>query len=361
MPIESIHISRFRNLPEIAIQCAPRFNLFFGENGAGKTSILEAIYYLSLSKSFRTSHIDRLVLEDYDDFVIFTKLRHDNTTIPIGVQKYRDSRVVAHINQESIKSTAEISRYLPIQFIGSDSHRVLTDGPKVRRQFLDWGLFYTNSEFFTIWKQFNKTLNHRNAALKARAPLSELKVWNQQFSDFAETLHSFRQSYIDSLTPFFLKIIHSLLETNQISLIYSPGWNIEQNSLSLLLETNLYKEMQVGHSLFGPHRADLILQEGKIPAYDVLSQGQQKLVSYALRLAQGMHFQSITGQAPIYLIDDLPSELDPQKRKLVTTILQEIDAQVFITGILEADLHEIMALSTQNHMFHVKHGRISKC
>lgn len=358
MPIQTFQITQFRNLLNASIDCSPRFNLFYGDNGAGKTSILEAIYYLSLSKSFRTSHIDRLIYENKDNFVIFSRFLQNNVSIPIGIQRSRYTGSVVHINEEAVRSTAEVSRYLPIQFIGSDSHRILTDGPKARRQFLDWGLFYTNPDFYILWKQFQKTLNHRNAALKARAPKDEIIVWNQQFAQHAESLHTMRQDYIHSFLPYFKQIISTLLDSTPIQLQYSPGWDTN-DQLLFCLEKNIFREIQIGHTLFGPHRADLVVTCENNSAQDVLSQGQQKLVSYALRLAQGLHFQSTTNESPIYLIDDLPSELDSQKRSLVISILNKIDAQVFITGIEQANFDEIMVLNGQNRMFHVKHGVIS--
>lgn len=359
MPIQSLQITQFRNLLNAAFDCAPHFNLFYGDNGAGKSSILESIYYLSLSKSFRTSHTDRLISDNREDFVIFSKYLHNTVTIPIGVQRTRTSGSLIHINEAVIKSTAEISRYLPIQFIGSDSHRILTDGPKVRRQFLDWGLFYTNPDFFNLWKAFQKTLNHRNAALKARAPKNEIVVWSQQLAKLAEVLHSMRENYVNTFLPFFNQIITALLDTPEVQLQYFPGWDTS-NQLLFCLETNIFRELQIGHTLFGPHRADLVITAEKTPVQDVLSQGQQKLVSYALRLAQGLHFQSTaTNEKPIYLIDDLPSELDSEKRNLVISILDKIEAQVFITGIKRADFDEILPLNGKNKMFHVKHGVVS--
>lgn len=358
MPIQTFQITQFRNVLNATIECAPRFNLFYGDNGAGKTSILEAIYYLSLSKSFRTSHSDRLIQDNRENFIIFSHFLHGNVSIPIGIQRSKNSGSLVHINEETIRSAAEVSRYLPIQFIGSDSHRILTDGPRARRQFLDWGLFYTNPDFFALWKQFQKTLNHRNAALKAHAPKDEIIVWNQQFAQLADSLHAMRENYINTFLPFFNQIIATLLDSVSIQLQYSPGWNTA-DSLLFCLEKNIFREIQIGHTLFGPHRADLIITCAETAAQDVLSQGQQKLVSYALRLAQGLHFQSSTNESPIYLIDDLPSELDSQKRNLVTSILNKIDAQVFITGIKLADFEEILASDRQNRMFHVKHGVIS--
>jgi len=139
---------------------------------------------------------------------------------------------------------------------------------------------------------------------------------------------------------------------------YQPGWP-EESSLSECLSQNVSRETLVGHSLFGPHRADLCVQHGDCQVHDILSQGQQKLTAYALLLAQGLHLQQID-ITPVYLIDDLPSELDPRKRSLVLKILSDLGAQSFITGINEQDFDEFMDLGQGSRMFHVKHGVVSK-
>lgn len=359
MSIASLQITQLRNIIFAEINCSSQFNLFFGDNAAGKTSVLEAIYYLGTGKSFRTHHHDRVVSNACDKLTLFAWLNAENSILPIGMQRFRDGSVQIRMNEETLHSIAEISRYLPIQFIGSDSHRILTDGPKCRRQFLDWGLFHTNPLFFTQWKAFQKLLIHRNAALKARAPCDEILIWNHQFAIAGEALNAMRRAYVDSFAPVFNEIITVLLGDVDVSVDYFQGWD-EIFTLETCLNQYVSRETLVGHSLYGPHRADLALSVNGLPAQDALSQGQQKLVSYALRLAQGLHLQSTTGKTPTYLIDDLPSELDQQKRFLVTEILASLRAQVFITGIEASDLNEILALSRDNRMFHVKHGIVTE-
>lgn len=355
MPISSLQISHLRNIISTNITCSPHFNLFFGDNAAGKTSLLEAIYYLGTGKSFRSNHHNHVIHSNENAFTIFAELTSDSVVLPIGVQRSRDGAMQIRINEENVKSIAEISQQLPIQLISSDSHRILSDGPKVRRQFLDWGLFHTNSLFFSQWKTFQKLLVQRNAALKARAPHDELLIWNHAFSVAGEALTTMRRAYLIEFLPFFNDIMGVLLNGVSITANYLQGWD-EQYPLEGCLNKHVSRETIVGHSLFGPQRADLYLSANELPAHDALSQGQQKLVSYALRLAQGLHLQSITNKIPVYLIDDLPSELDAEKRALVTAILSGVNAQVFITGIESSDLEPILALCGENRMFHVKHG-----
>lgn len=357
--ISTLSINQFRNMIGAEIHCSPRFNLFFGDNAAGKTSILEAIYYLGTGKSFRTHHHDRIIQHDQNQLTLFVRLDTEFPTA-IGLQRLRDGSLKIRINEEDIRSVAETSRFLPIQFIGSDSHRILSDGPKCRREFLDWGLFHTNPTFFTQWKQFQKLLVQRNAALRMGAPRDELMIWNHEFALAGEALTLLRNAYVDDFSLVFNEIVATLLKNIDISIDYLPGWN-QNLSLEACLNQHVSRETLIGHSLYGPQRADLTLTVNKSPAQDELSQGQQKLVSYALRLAQGVHLQTNTGKTPVYLIDDLPSELDPQKRSLVIDILSKLNAQVFITGIESIDLEEILPLHHDNRMFHVEHGVVMAC
>ncbi|PIZ05021.1 MAG: DNA replication/repair protein RecF [Gammaproteobacteria bacterium CG_4_10_14_0_8_um_filter_38_16] len=358
MSIVTLQISNLRNITSASIECSKHFNLFFGDNGAGKTSILEAVHCLSMGKSFRTSSQEHIIHHGENAFALFINFLHNNAKIPIGIQRSRDGNTKIRINEESLSSATAISSYLPVQFIGSASHRILTDGPKSRRQFLDWGLFYTQPAFFQAWKSFQKCLHHKNAALKAHAPQDEIAVWNNELAITGTALHEMREQYIQQFLPFFKDIMSVLLKEVDIQLSYSAGWD-SKTSLISALSKNMFREYHLGYTLHGPHRADLIVSVDNLPAQEVLSQGQQKLVAYALRLSQGLHFQSLTSRSPIYLIDDLPSELDATKRSLVTNILSTIEAQVFITGIKSTDLEQILMLNHTNRMFHVKHGVIS--
>lgn len=361
MAILTLELTQFRNITQTTLSCSPQFNLLFGNNGAGKTSILEAIYYIGTGKSFRTNHHDRVIASEMSEFILFAQVSPDrHNKHQIGLQRNRNGVGKIHLDQESISSIVPVSYLLPVQFIGSDSHRILSDGPKCRRQFLDWGLFHTNTLFYSHWKSFQKILMQRNAVLKAKAPIDELRIWNETFAIEGNILNQMRQVYVAEFAIIFNAIIEKLLPEVSVSLNYSPGWN---DSVDLFdhLNKHVSRETFVGHSLFGPQRADLVIKSGALPAHDILSQGQQKLVSYALRLAQGIHYKKISEKQPIYLIDDLPSELDTLKRTLVIDILSQLGSQVFITAIESADFAEITLSSSDSQMFHVKHGEVAHC
>lgn len=355
--ITSLQLTHFRNLTSVSLSCAPRFNLFFGNNGAGKTALLEAIYYLSCGKSFRTSQIDRIIHHDSSEFIVFSTF---NDCGKLGIQKNREHSPVVRYNTETVKSVATISQFLPVQFIGTSSHRILIDGPKVRRQFLDWGLFYTYPHFYPQWRDYQRVLEHRNAALKARLTHNELTTWNQQIAAIGEAISSLRKNYLIEFLPYFNKIISVLLPDSHIDIQYSQGWRPDSTLLDCL-KNNVSRETLFGYSLYGPHRADLLITADNKPAQEVLSQGQQKLISHALRLAQGLFFEKITGKAPIYLIDDMPSELDGEKRLLVIRVLHDMKAQVFLTAIDQKELLGLHDFDVSSKMFHVKHGDIVEC
>lgn len=357
MILQSLQIDDFRNISSIKLAFSKKFNAFYGVNGAGKTSLLEAIYVLATAKSFRSSQSEVIISHQKENFMLFSVLDDGVTTFPVGIRRNRYGALSVHLRSEAIRSIAEVSQLLPVLFIGSDSHRILTDGPKARRQFLDWGLFHVKHDFLTCWRTYQKLLTHRNAALKARVSREELGVWDQQLANTGEILHNHRIAYVDSFLPYFVEMLEVFFQTSSIRVDYFSGW---AGDVSLLtsLSNEYHKAMAVGHTLSGPHRADLLITVDGLPADEICSQGQQKLISYALRLAQGVHLKSMDQKAPIFLIDDLPSELDIENQARVAEILQKLDAQVFVTGIHEEDLTRLLIGATDSIMFHVKQGAV---
>lgn len=355
MSIQLLRIAHFRNIHFADIHCIPRFNLFYGDNAAGKTTLIEAIYYLSVGKSFQTHSHDVLIQNQENAFVLFAHLSNDTS---LGLQRYRDGSRQIKMNETAISAFAELAVHLPVKLIDANSQRIITEGPRARRAFLDWGLFHTNATFWSDWRQFQKLLVQRNAALKARLPKLELQSWNGDFVRLAEQIDLARKNYLVDFIEFFIKMGDLLFDpTQKIDIKYYPGWE-ENFSLQACLDKNLNREYQISHTLSGPHRADLRFLVNDAPVEIFFSQGQQKLISYVLHLAQGLHFQSIKNQSPIYLIDDLPSELDLKNQEKMIRALANMDAQVFLTGIKAEDLSKIILLDHSSKMFHVEHGNI---
>ena len=357
MSIDQLSITNFRNISQININPAPRFNIFYGQNASGKTSLLEAIYYLGLGRSFRTYQAGRIIQHNTPAFSIFAQLKEDNTLIPMGIERELDGSRRIRMDGEALNTLSLLAKKLPLQLISTESYRYFCDGPKPRRQFLNWGVFHVEQCFYPAWQQLQQTLKQRNAALKNKAHYDEIRAWDAQLGETADTIDHLRSKYVGALIRILYELLKSLLGDHEFKLIYSKGWR-KNESLEAILKTVFYRDLQLGYTQHGPQRADLQLFIGDTPAQDYLSQGQQKLASYALRLAQGLLMQQETGKSPIYLIDDLPSELDIEKRHRIIDVLLKLEAQIFITGIDEDDFEEIIPIPN-TQLFHVEQGNVS--
>jgi DNA replication and repair protein RecF len=357
MAIIQLSVHQFRNLTRETIEPGDGINIFYGHNGSGKTSILEAIHFLSLGRSFRTHLTQRIIQHDADQFVLFARLAQGQHTQSVGMERSRQGEKKIHCNGEVVTSLTALAQRLPLQLLTTESHRYFHDGPQHRRQFLDWGVFHVEHGFYSTWLQCQKALKQRNAGLKNQLPIREIDIWTLEISAAAALLDQYRQHYLACLQPIVTELLATLLpEAADLQLRYWRGWAADQ-SLTAVFKAHLLRDQQLGYTQYGPHRADLPLYAGKTPACDYLSQGQQKLAAYALHLAQGLLLQRLTQQSPIYLIDDLASELDPDKRRFVMQILAQLQAQVFITSITPNDLTDLIAAHS-SRLFHVEHGRI---
>jgi DNA replication and repair protein RecF len=355
MPISKLVINQFRNIISTAIEPQVGINVFYGQNGSGKTSILEAIYFLGLGRSFRTHLNQRIINQHADQFLLFAHIQNDEELIPVGMERSRQGDKKIRINGETVTSLSPLARQLPLQLLTTESHRYFHDGAQPRRQFLDWGVFHVEPAFYSIWQRLQKALKQRNAGLKNQVSAGELTIWTREIVESATYIDQYRKNYIACLQPILADLLQQVLPELSLHLRYSRGWT-QDKTLDEVLASHLLRDQQLGYTQYGPQRADLQLFSEKTPVADALSQGQQKLAAYALHLAQGILLQKLNLRSPIYLIDDLPSELDSEKRRFVADILTQLRAQVFITGISPEEL--INMLSTQPRMFHVEQGQV---
>ncbi len=354
MSIDQLIINQFRNIKSLNLEPIAEINVLYGQNGSGKSSILEAIYFLAFGRSFRTHLVQRIVQTNADSFSIFTLLnKNKEDEIRLGVERTLQGEKKLKLNGEAIHSLVPIAKKIPLILLTTESHRYFHDGPKLRRQWLDWGVFHVEHSFYAAWQAFNKSLKQRNAALKSNLPYSEIEVWDQNIIKYSVLLDQFREHYVVELEPIFHQML-AMMELPKLKLRYVRGWAPDKELNEVLIQ-DLARDRLSGFTRHGPHRADLLIFADKIPAGDFLSQGQQKLAAYALHLSQGTLLKSKLDQPPIYLMDDLPSELDPKKRALMANILKNLKAQIFITGITLEELSDLVQLE-QARMFHVEHS-----
>jgi DNA replication and repair protein RecF len=226
---------------------------------------------------------------------------------------------------------------------------------------MDWGLFHVEPEFYVAWQHARRALHQRNSVLRHdKIDRSQLELWSREYARYGEALDTFRHDYIAALAPRFRQILAELNPalTDRIAVVYSRGWARDM-SLQELLNDSMDRDVQQGFTRVGPHRADLKLQVGTNSAADTLSRGQIKLVVASLRIAQAELLYERTGRCCVFLIDDLPAELDMQHRRHLCAALERLAAQVLVTCIDKNDLMDCWQATDQIAMFHVEHGAIS--
>lgn len=363
MPLLSLRITDFRNLT--AVDFAPvlsGLNIICGNNGCGKTSLLEAIYYLGLGRSFRSAAAGRLIRHHSEKFSVFSQLVSDsNRHIPVGVEREQSGSARWRMAEKNISSMTELAALLPIRLINSQSHNLFELGPVFRRKYLDWGLFYQNEGFLLCWRQFERVLKQRNAVLRDKKPKKELAGWTEELVKYGLELDTLRRDYLQSLTPLVVELTQELLVLPHLELHYQPGWNQEKDYSSVLSQS-YPQELSCGHTLYGPHRADLDIRVDGIPVKHFLSRGQQKLLICAMILAQGMLLTKHANKGLIYLVDDLPAELDLQSKQKLISLLSRQPTQIFITAIESEAICGFIndKLEVPMKVFHVEHGSVEQ-
>jgi len=375
MPLSHLHINNFRNLTSIQLDLATDgFNFIYGDNGSGKTSLLEAIYYLGVGKSFRASSFERLIRHQTDQLLVAAHARHADHTSALGIERHRNGTMKIRVRGKEAESIAELVQFLPIRLVNASCHSLLEGEPQFRRKYVDWGIFYQNEQFLSVWRHFNRLLKQRNQALQKKCHKNEIDTWTQGLLESALQIDQWRQQYVQNLLPYLNAMLAELLSSaitteaviaspasfagrgNPVSIDYYPGWN-KNFSYAEILAESLAQDLRQGYTQYGPHRADLKFQIKQIPAKDMLSRGQQKLFVCAMIVAQGALLAASGESKPIYLIDDLPAELDTKSRASLMTLLTQQQTQVFITATKSESLNDIRTLCQQAvKMFHVKHG-----
>lgn len=355
--LASIRVQQFRNILQAELTPAPAINLILGENGSGKTSLLEAIFLLAMGRSFRSRFLKALVNKEHSQLTVFA--RSDDHT-PIGLQYDLLSGLQIRLNNAPLKKLSDLAQHLPVQFIPANCHQFFELGPKFRRRMVDWGVFHVEHHFNFHWQSYKKSLQQRNAAIKQHKPKAEISLWDMYLIQHGTLITQMRQRYLKRLLEYFRPLFQELcpeLSDTKFSLRYLQGWNKEKE-FSIYLAENLDRDLALGYTRSGAHAADWSLRVDGADPYEMLSRGQQKLFFLALSMAQ-IKLLADTKQLTdsILLIDDLSSELDWQHQQTVISTLRTLPVQSFISttnDALKSLLHE-----ENDMLFHVKHGEIS--
>lgn len=360
MSIKEIQISGVRNLDKVHITQCGAINVLTGLNGSGKTSFLEALFILARARSFRSARLNPVIHHLSSRCVVYGELlAADNSITTMGVMRSRGDQQLFKINGNPVFAASQLAEMLPLQLINAETFSLLDGGPKVRRQFLDWGVFHVEPDFLLRWRRIQKALKHRNSLLRrGRIQQGEIAPWEAELVTCAEAVDAMRQRYVRLLRPHFLRALADLVELDNPSIEYRRGW-ADNTTLEQAFLKDAERDLQQGSTHSGPHRADLEIRIDGKTADDVLSRGQEKLLVCALRMAQGVLLNKLSRKTCVYLVDDLPAELDMSRRQALCRQLANINSQVFVTATDPESLRGCWAETDDVRWFHVEHGRIT--
>ena len=357
MYLTQLDIRQVRNLHDVKIKPGKRCNYIYGDNASGKTSVLEAIYLLSIARSFRTTHIKHVIAHDQPSLQVFARIEKDHNIeqSTLGLERTTQKTRI-RINGSDVKQVSELSALLPVQIINPDVHKLLEQGPKYRRQFIDWGVFHVEHGFLQAWQQYYRVLKQRNAALRKKQDRKAITLWNEQLIQYAKAITLARENYLLGFLPIFTKYVNKLMGLS-VEINYQRGWNAE-STFTETLDNSFDKDIFKGFTSAGPHRADLEILHNGILVQNSFSRGQQKLLVCAMRLAQINHLKQETNQQSVLLVDDLAAELDIQHRQNLIELLIDTQAQLFVTAT-EVNSFALPP-EIEAKMFHVEHGIVKE-
>ncbi len=359
--VKRLLVNNIRNINNAEIDDLAAVNIFYGANGSGKTTILEAVHILGLGRSFRSSQMRPVIQYQQSQCTVFAQLEGQNGQhLPIGVTRKRNGEYVIKMAGQTISAVSQLAESLPVQLINSETFKLLEGGPKIRRQFLDWGVFHVEHQFNGLWRRLQRCLKQRNSLLR-RGKISgeELGVWDNELVSLASQIDPLREQYFSQYTGAFNELSARLIpQVDEVEINYVPGWDREKG-LPCSLQENFDRDSKQGFTSVGPHRATINVSVKGVPADQGLSRGQQKMVVCALKLSQGLLLERLVSKKCIYLVDDLPAELDKENLYKICEELAVLSGQVFVTCVELSSLIEYWQNKDGVKVFHVEHGNIT--
>ncbi len=340
MLIEALRLKDFRNIEHAFIEPHPRFNIFWGQNGQGKTNLLESIYLLSAVKSFRP--------QTNLDLIRFTQLAAE---LEAKVDRGGAERIVklnihgkgksVFLNDQKVRNLRDFFGSINVVMFGPEDVRLLKGSPSSRRKFIDRAIFNAYPGYAFVTQQYEEVLKQRNALLKdGRVDPILLSTYNDQFVQFGSEIVFRRLEFLERFLPTMQSTFREIFDpTFDAELFYDSSWLGDEKTLEEIadglekaLELTKYEERDRRHTRVGPHRDDLSAElNGKnLKAFG--SQGQHRGFVLAMKIAEIKFLEERFHFSPILLLDDVSSELDRDRNRfLFEYIRNDMDGQVFIT------------------------------
>lgn len=355
MRLTRLEVRNLRRVASAVLTPCPGLNLVVGDNGAGKTSLLEAVHLLAYGRSFRGRVRDGLVRSGEPALEVYAEWQDEASgrMRRIGL-RHSGQAWEGRLDGASVPQLGELCAALAVVSFEPGSHALVSGAGDTRRRYVDWGLFHVEPDFLPLWRRYARALKQRNSLLKRRVHDAQLDTWDHELAEAGEPMTRLRQQYLEQLQEVLRPISGELAPAlGEAGLAFQPGWRRDELSLSDALLLARERDLQAGFTSVGPHRADWRVRHAALPNGESLSRGQAKLTALVCVLAQAEHYAGLRGEWPVVLLDDLASELDRHHQQRVLERLLAGRAQVLLTGTQApaTELGDAM-------LFHVERGEV---
>jgi len=343
MPLKRLQLKNFRLFQDNLFTFSDRTNLILGENGSGKTSILESISILFLGSSFRTKETKECINNSKNSFSISGKGTLDNKELDLSVNNGLNIRINSYRKIEGISVKKEDLYFL--QIVMAKNLRMIDGEPEIRRDYFHELMFHVKPATKKLYNDYQRALKQRNKCLKQKLAKSELSIWSQKLAELGLELSLEQYSFFQSFKKYNIQSIDEIVKSGKFKFLdnfnvtFSKGWE-RSKKLQESFEDSLDKDKAIGYTSKGPHRMDITFQVNNKKAASNLSRGQLKILILLIFLINIKLIKKITQRETLLMIDDLGSELDVKNlRSLIEQIILS-ENQIVLTGIEGEEMHQ---------------------
>jgi len=356
MHITRIRLHDFRSYERLVLAPAPGLCVLLGENAAGKTNVLEAVFLCALGRSHRTRHDGELVRSGQEAGMVELDLVKRTGPHNIACRLFSAARRELTVDGRPLSRSGELLGTLHVVMFSPEDLRLIKQGPAERRRFLDMELSQLQPAYYYRLQQYNLALRQRNALLKRETDPALFAPWDEQLSVLGASLINGRAGFMQRLSALASELHASLSGGEKLRAVYQPAFEPAQpaivaEAMRRALAASLERDIRLGSTQTGPHRDDILLELNGADVRAYGSQGQQRTAALALKLSELTLMEELGGEPPVLLLDDVLSELDCTRQRMLAEAMGHV--QTFLTctqlaGLNDAGISDMTVYRVEN-------------
>ncbi len=365
MYIRELSLLNFKNFEHAEFKFTDGLNCFIGNNGAGKTNLMDAIYYLSFCKSFLNPVDAQNIRFDQDFFMVQGKYQRLDSEETIYCGLKRNQKKIFKRNQKEYKKLSEHIGLIPVIIVTPSDTNLISGGSEERRRFVDSVISQYDAVYLENLIRYNRALQQRNLLLKQFAgrntfQLESIEIWDDQLVKYGRAIHEGRMIFIERLQPVF-QHYYELISGGKEMVGLKLHSDLLTSDFSQLLKDSIGRDRMLQYTSTGVHKDDFEFELTDYPIKKFGSQGQKKTYLVALKLAQFDFMKEISGLTPILLLDDIFDKLDKNRvEQIVKLVADDHFGQIFITDTNREHLDQMIgSLDAESQIFTIVEGKVN--